>query len=262
MQACRKDTLYCIERPGFQDEQLLGQAIDGLPACGPDAASEAVPALAKILRDRRVPVPARVIAGGTLQWLGLEAMPVAADLAGILADSSEHADVRNVAARALISSGQLLVVLPGQVPDAHRQAELLSILRGLGAEATAVRRQLQASWAEETPATSPASAPAPVESPATANDSGQPAPEQPNEQLDKIKAALSRLEQRLEKPAPPPPEKSHYTVREAAEATGYGEWTLRQACNKGRVQADKGPDGKWRISRAQITRIVNEGLPG
>ena len=48
---------------------------------------------------------------------------------------------------------------------------------------------------------------------------------------------------------------------EAAELAKLSEWTIRNACNKGRIKAQKGPDEKWRISREELVKIQNEGLP-
>jgi hypothetical protein len=56
--------------------------------------------------------------------------------------------------------------------------------------------------------------------------------------------------------------KEAYTVEEVAERTKYKPFTVRQACNKGRVKgAYKGRDGAWRIPRASLLDIVNNGLP-
>ena len=52
-----------------------------------------------------------------------------------------------------------------------------------------------------------------------------------------------------------------YTVSEAAELTKLSEWTVRNACNKGRIKAEKSPDGQWRIPRDVLVKIQNEGLP-
>jgi hypothetical protein len=56
-----------------------------------------------------------------------------------------------------------------------------------------------------------------------------------------------------------------YTVPEAAELTGLRPFTLRQACNLGRIREDwRKKDirtGKWRVHRDAITWIRNHGLP-
>jgi hypothetical protein len=58
--------------------------------------------------------------------------------------------------------------------------------------------------------------------------------------------------------------KKAYTTAEAAERlpTLKSEWSVRQACNKGRIQAYKVPgkgDGEWRISHDEIVRVGAEG---
>ena len=55
--------------------------------------------------------------------------------------------------------------------------------------------------------------------------------------------------------------KALYTTKEAAELTDYSEWTLRQACNTGRIKASKGPDDRWRISREGLEQLRTLGLP-
>jgi excisionase family DNA binding protein len=58
--------------------------------------------------------------------------------------------------------------------------------------------------------------------------------------------------------------KEWYTVKEAAELTGFKEYTLRQCCNLGRIreewrQKDRGE--RWRIHRDAVEDIRNNGLP-
>jgi len=56
--------------------------------------------------------------------------------------------------------------------------------------------------------------------------------------------------------------KECYTVDEVAEKTKYQPYTIRQACNKGRIrEAYKGRDHAWRIPRASLLDIVSNGLP-
>jgi hypothetical protein len=54
-------------------------------------------------------------------------------------------------------------------------------------------------------------------------------------------------------------------VTEAAKLTKHQPYTIRQACNLGRIQDDwRKKDlrtGKWRIHRDGITWIQNHGLP-
>jgi len=43
--------------------------------------------------------------------------------------------------------------------------------------------------------------------------------------------------------------KEFYTIKEVVDLTPYAEWTIRDACNTGRIDgAEKGDDGKWRVS--------------
>jgi len=56
--------------------------------------------------------------------------------------------------------------------------------------------------------------------------------------------------------------KEAYTVEEVAKKTNYALFTIRQACNKGRIRdARKGRDGAWRIPHASLLDIINNGLP-
>jgi len=56
--------------------------------------------------------------------------------------------------------------------------------------------------------------------------------------------------------------KEAYTVEEVAEKAKYKPFTIRQACNKGRIKgAYKGRDGAWRVPHASLLDIINNGLP-
>jgi hypothetical protein len=56
--------------------------------------------------------------------------------------------------------------------------------------------------------------------------------------------------------------KEAYTVDEVAEKTKYQPYTIRQACNKGRIkEAYKGRDHAWRNPRVSLLDIVSNGLP-
>ena len=56
--------------------------------------------------------------------------------------------------------------------------------------------------------------------------------------------------------------KEAYTVEEVAKKTKLSKFTIRQACNKGRIkEAYKGKDGAWRITHASLLEILNYGLP-
>ena len=56
-------------------------------------------------------------------------------------------------------------------------------------------------------------------------------------------------------------DRKSYTVDEVAELTEYKPWTLRQACNKGRIRGQKGDDGRWRVPREEVARLQECGLP-
>ena len=72
---------------------------------------------------------------------------------------------------------------------------------------------------------------------------------------------MARIEKGLKASQAASPDKIAYTVSEAAELTKLSEWTVRNACNKGRIKAEKSPDGQWRIPRDVLVKIQNEGLP-
>jgi hypothetical protein len=63
----------------------------------------------------------------------------------------------------------------------------------------------------------------------------------------------------------PEPRKNTYSVKQVADLTAqkgvkrYSQFTLRQACNIGRIKATK--DKQWLIPQAEVERIVNKGLP-
>jgi hypothetical protein len=79
-----------------------------------------------------------------------------------------------------------------------------------------------------------------------------------DERLDRIEEMLRTLiEQRMVK--------DYYTTAEAAEILNRAEWTVREWCRLGRVNADKRPCGRgtsqeWIISHEELQRIRNEGL--
>jgi hypothetical protein len=55
--------------------------------------------------------------------------------------------------------------------------------------------------------------------------------------------------------------KETYTVEEVAKKAGYKPFTIRQACNKGRIEgAYKGRDHAWRIPRNSLLDILTNGL--
>lgn len=61
------------------------------------------------------------------------------------------------------------------------------------------------------------------------------------------------------------PQKEWYTVSELAELLGKAEFTVREWCRLGRVNAEKrdcgrGNSQEWIVSHAEMTRIRNHGL--
>lgn len=59
--------------------------------------------------------------------------------------------------------------------------------------------------------------------------------------------------------------KEWYSTAETAKTLGKAEFTVREWCRLGRIQAEKRPSGRgrsqeWMISLAELTRIRNEGL--
>ena len=75
-------------------------------------------------------------------------------------------------------------------------------------------------------------------------------------QLADIQGLLKRQEKLTRASA-----RKFYAVDEVAELTGFKPWTIRQACNKGRIKASKGDDGRWRILNDEVVRLQEEGLP-
>ncbi len=56
--------------------------------------------------------------------------------------------------------------------------------------------------------------------------------------------------------------KEAYTVDEVSEKTKFKPFTIRQACNKGRINgAYKGRDHAWRIPHASLLDLLTNGLP-
>lgn len=56
-----------------------------------------------------------------------------------------------------------------------------------------------------------------------------------------------------------PSEKQSYTVDEVADRTGLAAWTIRQACNKHLISAEK-VNEKWRIPHSELVRVQNNGI--
>ena len=76
---------------------------------------------------------------------------------------------------------------------------------------------------------------------------------------------LDRIEQMLSSLIAQKTVKEFYTTAEVAELLKKAEFTVREWCRNGRVHADKRPCGRgnskeWRISHAELQRILNDGL--
>lgn len=79
-------------------------------------------------------------------------------------------------------------------------------------------------------------------------------------QFSSVFAALAQKE---------PSTKDKYTPAEVAVIVGRRPYTVREWCRYGRIRAEKvigvgrGSEEAWRISHAELTRYLNEGLlPG
>lgn len=55
--------------------------------------------------------------------------------------------------------------------------------------------------------------------------------------------------------------KTFYSTIEVAERLELSPWTIRNCCNKGRIRAEKGPDGNWRVPHEELVQIERNGLP-
>lgn len=59
--------------------------------------------------------------------------------------------------------------------------------------------------------------------------------------------------------------KDFYSVEEVSRLVGKAEYTVREYCRRGRIQAKKKPcgrgkGGEWLVSHNELTRLQNEGL--
>jgi len=262
---------------------LVELAIRQLTNCGPDAAGSASAASAAVLADCRFDLSMRLAAAETLRWLGPESATVVDQLVEVLIAGPPAGDeqVRTVAAAALVSTAVDPAGVAQRVRDAAQRDRLIEALRRVGPGATEFRRGVQAQWnAPPSRAAHAIDAPTNIGSagrspdhPATpalqeagttgdANATSSGSFEADNEQLAALAVGVAEIKARLESQQQSQPvEKEWYTVKEAAEQTDYSAWTLRQACNTGRIEGEKGVDGKWRVSHETIVAIRNHGLP-
>jgi hypothetical protein len=91
--------------------------------------------------------------------------------------------------------------------------------------------------------------------------------------LTGIQSAISDMDAKLtavhaelrSKPATPPEPRVSYLTKEAAKLLGKAEYTLREWCNNGRINATKreerrGGAALWSVSAEELARIRDEGL--
>jgi hypothetical protein len=78
------------------------------------------------------------------------------------------------------------------------------------------------------------------------------------ERLDRIEAMLATLVERQQG-------REWYTTRQFGQAVGKSEFTIREYCRRGRIQAEKKQSGRgahtsWAISHAELQRYQRDGL--
>ncbi len=83
--------------------------------------------------------------------------------------------------------------------------------------------------------------------------------------LDEVMLRLDRLSETVELLVEQRTIKEWYTTAEVARFLGKAEFTVREWCRLGRVEADKrrcgrGRSQEWIVSHDELTRIRNEGL--
>jgi hypothetical protein len=248
--------LHVISGPGAQDDELMRRAVEGLHDCGQNAASAAVETLTAIIRDSRLSDGVRILACRVLGWLGPEARsagPALADvLVGVAGDSLDS-EVRVEAAKALIGAADLPDLVTARVSGDDKRREIVSILRQVGPDAAVARRALETAWREEQ-----ASAVSTTDAPAgaVADSSAGATPDQ----FAELTSGIAKLHKLVESRKVGSVEKDWYTVAEVAELVKRAIWTIRNACREGRIKAEKGPDGQWRIPRDELVNIQNRGL--
>ncbi|QDT38406.1 helix-turn-helix domain-containing protein [Stratiformator vulcanicus] len=82
--------------------------------------------------------------------------------------------------------------------------------------------------------------------------------------LDEVLIRLDRIETALAAIAEQKATKEFYTTAEVAEIVGRAEFTVREWCRLGRIDAVKQTSGigrqrEWRISHEELDRIRNHG---
>jgi hypothetical protein len=85
------------------------------------------------------------------------------------------------------------------------------------------------------------------------------------ESIDKLADRLEKMETMLATLVHQKTVKDWYTTTEVAELLGKAEFTVREWCRLGRVNAEKRDCGRgnsleWIISHDELTRIRNHGL--
>lgn len=82
------------------------------------------------------------------------------------------------------------------------------------------------------------------------------------QELDEVNRKLDILLRREIQRVYEEPPSEWITVQEASEICHYSEYSLRQACNTGRItECRKTETGQWRISREVVEKIRDYGLP-
>ncbi len=86
-----------------------------------------------------------------------------------------------------------------------------------------------------------------------------------NAELAEVIERLARIEHALGGLLKQQTVKEWYTTTEAAEILGKAEFTVREHCRLGRINAEKRMTGRgrsqeWIISHEEIQRVRNEGL--
>jgi hypothetical protein len=86
-------------------------------------------------------------------------------------------------------------------------------------------------------------------------------PEPRTDQLAKLESQVAEIRDLLKRQINTGVAREVYSVNEVADRTGYKPWTIRQACNRKRLKATKGDDGRWRIPHEELIRLQEQGLP-